>query len=783
MTPMPQPRWPFAVAAALLLLGLLGFSGSSVTHGARKSLLFDGRAGEEPRESFGTSRGIRTDEWSIDLPTARSQQIAEPSFPLVNLHQGLGQLQRNVTDSPVLDWGLAFRPLLWPLLVGTPWSQGVRWFLRSALLLLGLWALLRTVLAREGLDGEQRRQREAIAALSALAIAFSSAFTWWLSSGLPETVLFASFAVAAAGRALREQRRVPRLLWHGATAWLSASAFFIFYPPIWPPLLLVLCAALVDLHWRDRTSPAAALRAALPSVVLVACGAALSIAYFAPFLALVIQTLYPAHRVAAAGGLPPGRLLDMVWPSLRIYAPFTDPSVVLGSEKLNECEASAVEALPFFLCSALAAVSPRVRAAARRAIGKSPASFTAWGLLAAWLLVPMPAWFGWLTLLRLSPWNRAWFVFGLSTALLSAALVAELTDPALPPARRTKEIVAAAAFLCGCLALAVAVVPGSQLELAVDRWNHFAPCVLAAGAALAGAALLETRWGPRLLALAWAVPLVLADVGVHPLVASNELFARGSGHAQVDRALASEPGRLLDYTTHIANSLAGYGWPVLSAVQFAPDVGMFRFLAPDSPGLREEVFNRYALVHFRPPPGLAESPSDDSVWLFVSPCSQRLAALGVNHFLAYPGDRLPPECADRFVARPSAELQIWSRKDPVCAFGVARGPAPVSDALRYDYSCAAGGSAARLRPGRSGLTVELPADSGVQFALALNLSLVDRVSCQSATARLGEAHLFFAPTGPSGASCRVEFLGTAGGLRRLLSRTAPVPVAPLAAAR
>src|SRR5256885_11856034 len=44
----------------------------------------------------------------------------------------------------------------------------------------------------------------------------------------------------------------------------------------------------------------------------------------------------------------------------------------------------------------------------------------------------------------------------------------------------------------------------------------------------------------------------------------------------------------------------------------------------------EEIFNRYALVHFRPPPGRAASPSDDSVWLFVSPCSQRLAALGVN---------------------------------------------------------------------------------------------------------------------------------------------------------
>src|SRR5439155_19697139 len=92
------------------------------------------------------------------------------------------------------------------------------------------------------------------------------------------------------------------------------------------------------------------------------------------------------------------------------------------------------------------------------------------------------------------------------------------------------------------------------------------------------------------------------------------------------------------------------------------------------------------------------------VRLTASPCIRRVAALGPNHSLSYPGDRLPDECADRSVARPAGALQLGSRKDPVCAFGVARGPAPVSDPLRYDYSCAAGGAAAHLRPGRGGFT-------------------------------------------------------------------------------
>ena len=197
-----ERRWPFFLAAGLILLGLAGFSGSSYPHGARKSLLFDPRQGEEPQESLGTSRAIRTDEWSIDLPTARSQQLAEPSFPLVNLRQGLGQIQRNTSDSPVLDWGLPFRPLLWPLLFGTPWSHGVRWFLRSALLLLGVWALLRTLLARDGLDDEQQRRRGAIAALAALAIAFSSAFTWSCATSCGVSVTSTSTSAVATTRAI-----------------------------------------------------------------------------------------------------------------------------------------------------------------------------------------------------------------------------------------------------------------------------------------------------------------------------------------------------------------------------------------------------------------------------------------------------------------------------------------------------------------------------------------------------------------------------------------------------
>ena len=772
-----QPRWPIAFAGALLLLGLAGFSGSSWWAGARHSPLLDLAQRESSPEVLGTSRSIRTDEWAVDLPTARSQQLAEPSFPLVNLRQGLGQLQRTPDDSPVLDWGIPFRPLIWPLLFGTKWSHGVRWFWRSALLFVGLYTVLRALLLRAGLDEAGRQRRGSIAALCALAIFSTSAFTWWLSSVLPEAALLACFTVAAIGRAAREAHRPRRLAWHAATAYFAACTFFVFYPPAWAPLLIICSAAALDLHRDARSAAAPRSGAALASLAAIGFGVVLAVAYYVPFVAVITQTVYPARRMAEAGGLPPWRLLDLVWPSLRVYAPLNDPSATLGLGKLNECEASAVEALPFFVCAGLAAVSPRVRAGLRRALAAHRASFTAWAVLFAWLLFPLPAWFGRITFLSLSPWYRAWFVFGLSTAFLASILVAELDEPSLPAARPILEVVSAAILLSGLLALAVLRVPSPGLE-AADRWNHLAPIVLAAIAAIASVVQLRTAWGPFILVSAWAFPLLIADWAVHPLTRSRDLFARGSGHAVVERGLLAQPGRVLDYTTHIANSLAGYGWPVLSSVQFAPDTGMFRFLAPDSPGLRDEIFNRYALLQFRPPPGRAENPAEDAVRLFVSPCSSRLAALGVNHFLAYPEDRLPAECADQFVVQAAGEIQLWSRKDAVCEFGVARAAAFPKTALDYDFSCRAGGARARLVPHRSSAVVELPAERGIYYALPMNLSLVDEIRCEHATASLGEAHLFFTTDGTQ-ATCQVDFLGTRGGLRRLLrsrrGQTDPAP--------
>jgi len=101
---------------------------------------------------------------------------------------------------------------------------------------------------------------------------------------------------------------------------------------------------------------------------------------------------------------------------------------------------------------------------------------------------------------------------------------------------------------------------------------------------------------------------------------------------------------------------------------------------------------------------------------------------------------------------------------PVCQVGVATQPS--SDALDYDYGCAAA-ALSRLRTDADGLTLELKSPGS--YALSISPAIFGAVRCTGLQARRGEAHLFF-DAGPAGGSCRLSYAGTLDGLRTLAGR-------------
>jgi hypothetical protein len=743
-----MPRWFAACALVLGALGIAGLSGSSWFCAIRGDRLFTAEE-RDVREIYGTSRSIRSDEWAVETPQVRAQQVA--GFPLVNLNEGIGELQRNTYDIPVLDWGLVLRPLTWPYLPGSRWSHGVRWFLRDVLLLLGVYALLAAFV-------EDRRT----AAVAALAVFFSSAFVWWRSTVMIEFTGFLCLTGGLAARALRERSFSSFAL----TAWAAACSFCVFYPPVWAPALWVVCAAILDVARRRRM-----LAAGVAMIAVVAAGALLGIFYQLPYLSLISNTSYPGHRIAHAGGLQPGRMLDLLWPSLTVAAPVNcGEDRYLGFEGANACEAAAIEVIPIAALAAMAAVSARARRAAARLLALCPFSIAASAVLAGWLLLPLPDWFGTITLLRWSPSLRAWIAFGLSLALLTTHMLATLRSDPAAPERLGWRALAGVGAVAAC-----AIAARNRVDLGVLSRCHarawIPPLVAAAVLLCAGVLLAGSRRGATLLLAAWAGGVVLANYRVNPVIRSARMFSTGTGHAVVDRALSRAPGRIMDYATHPGAELAAFGWPMLSGIQNSPDLALFRFLAPDSRGLTEDAYNRYAHYFFAGVEETSRVLQADLVRVAISPCSRRVAALGVNHFLAV--DRFDPgsDCAPAWSSQAAGELRLWSRRVPVCGVGVASG-APAS-ALDFDYGCP---SEARLDAGVSGFSLRVPPDPSRSWAMAVNPAVIGSVECRGATARFVDAHLVVHPermrgTGSTAdAVCSARYLDSVAALRRLLAK-------------
>jgi hypothetical protein len=761
--PPGLPRWAFVLPGVMLVMGACGLIGSSGALSSRGDLLLSEEEVRPVREVFGTSRWIRGDEFFSELPAQRAQQRAVPPYPLVNLNVGLGQLQRNPFSPPVVDWGLAFRPLSWAFLLGSRWAHGLRWFARAATILLGLTAWLSVLCWRRDADPAESRRRERIAALGALAIFFSSAFQWLFNHALLDMIAFSGLAAYAMSRAFTARSRSRAIAWLMAGAWLATCGFFPFYPPGWGPGLWLLCGAIFDVSLKSTGNVRRALPRALVAIALVGIGVALTALYYAPYLAVVRNTLYPGRRLAFAGELHWGRLLALFWPSLQESAPVHGEPGYFGKLALNVCETSAVEATPLLFLLALALVSDRVRRACARVVSGAPGTALGCAVLGVWCFVPYRApWFRDGALLRWSPGSRTFWVFGAACAALATVAVAELErreTPAGSQARYRGIIEGATGFAI----LAVAWVLGRQ-QLAGGWRSGWGPILLTAVLLLATAFTLRHAFAPRLLALAWVVPLALATAPVNPLTRTRDLFREGAGHRIIEAAQRRAPGRIVDFGTHWGSNLAAFGWPVLASVAVAPDLDLFRFLAPAAQGMTEQVYNRYAHVYFVLPPHPLDAMLD-AFRMPISPCSERLGALGVNHFLAASGEALPAECASAFDVVRVGREQLWTRRAPVGPVGAAHG-APAS-ALDFDWSASGAGRRVALTPGRDRLTVALPAAPGSSFAIAINRSLVDEVVCRGASSRAVDAHLVF-EAGVAPALCEVRYLGTRGALRRLL---------------
>ena len=99
-----------------------------------------GQLGENETPLLGSPRGIRTDEWSVMTPLFEA--AVNNDFHEVNATSFYGENLRSFIGLPLLNWGLAFKPLVWPYFVVPPaLAYSFFWAATAALMLIG-WSLL-----------------------------------------------------------------------------------------------------------------------------------------------------------------------------------------------------------------------------------------------------------------------------------------------------------------------------------------------------------------------------------------------------------------------------------------------------------------------------------------------------------------------------------------------------------------------------------------------------------------------------------------------------------------
>ena len=232
---------------------------------------------------LGEPRGIRSDEWAVVTPLF--QVAVNNDFQVTNATSFYGETLHTFIGLPLLNWGLLFKPLVWPFFAVSPDFAYSFFCAANIVLMLVGWSLLLRVL------GFSRTA----AALCSLILYFSPIVQAWSGAG-PQLAFFPWIMLALL--CIRSKVRLAIALALLIPVWWVS----MFYPPGIPPLVFLAVAICLAFRtdvfaWRRLTSALAGS----------AVGAAITLAYFAPVFRAYSESVYPGSRWVTGGGCRNGK--------------------------------------------------------------------------------------------------------------------------------------------------------------------------------------------------------------------------------------------------------------------------------------------------------------------------------------------------------------------------------------------------------------------------------------------------------------------------------------------
>lgn len=375
-------RFNLWVALALVLMGCVyvgqAWSPSSYAHVLQVS------GAQDTGLVWGQARAIRSDEWSVTTPL--TQATVRNQFERYNRTSYYGEDLRSNYSLPLHDWGLAFKPSFWlyglaPAAIAFSWH----YWMMFVLFIFGYAHLMR-------LTGATPPQ----AFLFSVALYFTGFVQFFWNSN---TSLFAFFPWLVVVMCAPWRLEIRALLFYWiATCWLIGN----FYPPLFISLALVAACFL----WAYRPE-SRQLKAMLffGLATVAACGTA--VFYLWDYLLQTVTTSYPGQRTSVAGYYPWHLFLTHFWPSALFDHEF--------KASVNYTNVTGVGVAGFYWTLAAACFTNWTAAGVRKlwADRAQRSLLLGLGIVMAWMLAPVPAWLGAITLLNRVPPERMVYAAGL----------------------------------------------------------------------------------------------------------------------------------------------------------------------------------------------------------------------------------------------------------------------------------------------------------------------------------------------------------------------------------
>ena len=507
---------------------------------------------------LGTPRPIRSDEWAVITPLF--QAAVRNGFREVNETSFYREDLRSVFPLPLKNWSLFFRPQLWAFfLTGAPTAYSIYFAFLICASLAGYHLLFREL----GAD-------ELLAASTSVMVFFSGFIQFWglwSLAGVPWLLLILLKPLAWWRKAL-------------LFAWLMpATALAHPYPPLIVDFALAALVLMLATRRDWFRSPGEIAAAAIGGIV-TGC---VVYAYFARLIPIMLNTVYPGHRIVPPGTVPGSVAASQIFPFLTV--------ALSGYRELvgvNLCEIGTIGSFLPLLTLCLTRF--------RDLWHNRPVRIAVIVLLSAtvvmtlWQVAPVPRWIGRIFLFDIAGPERLFSAIGLLLIFASVLLWSNKLV-ALRPAR----------ILIFLLAGPVAslILKTRLFPLGLSGCKHdIAICCFVLGGCVMACCSRAKKRGAVLLIIVTMINLF--EFGrFNPLQPAEPIFDVPET-AVLDwlrQEEASTPGHIMLDAHFVGATLNGMGFRAVAHVLPAPQLAFFRKYFPAMNAAQFNlIFNRYAHI-------------------------------------------------------------------------------------------------------------------------------------------------------------------------------------------